>query len=40
MPESVVAAHMLKDGRRGKIVNIASMLTFQGGIRGPSYYDE
>ncbi len=32
-----VAAHMVKDGRRGKIVNIASMLTFQGGIRVPSY---
>ena len=26
-----------QDGRRGKIVNIASMLTFQGGIRVPSY---
>ncbi|MXO84450.1 2-dehydro-3-deoxy-D-gluconate 5-dehydrogenase KduD [Altererythrobacter aurantiacus] len=24
-------------GRRGKIINIASMLTFQGGIRVPSY---
>lgn len=26
-----------QDGKRGKIVNIASMLTFQGGIRVPSY---
>ena len=26
-----------QDGSRGKIVNIASMLTFQGGIRVPSY---
>ena len=26
-----------QDGTRGKIVNIASMLTFQGGIRVPSY---
>ena len=24
-------------GRRGKIINIASMLSFQGGIRVPSY---
>jgi 2-deoxy-D-gluconate 3-dehydrogenase len=28
--------HMLKQGR-GKIINIASMLTFQGGINVPSY---
>ncbi|AHE56183.1 2-dehydro-3-deoxy-D-gluconate 5-dehydrogenase KduD [Sphingomonas sanxanigenens] len=28
--------HMLAQGR-GKIINIASMLTFQGGIRVPSY---
>lgn len=28
--------HMVKQGR-GKIVNIASMLSFQGGIRVPSY---
>ena len=28
--------HMLKQGR-GKIINIASMLTFQGGIKVPSY---
>ncbi|WP_188713496.1 SDR family oxidoreductase, partial [Croceicoccus mobilis] len=26
-----------QDGKRGKIVNIASLLTFQGGIRVPSY---
>ena len=26
-----------QDGQRGKIINIASMLTFQGGIRVPSY---
>lgn len=32
-----IARHMVHDGRRGKIVNIASMLTFQGGIRVPSY---
>ena len=36
-----VARHMTiwsaQDGARGKIVNIASMLTFQGGIRVPSY---
>lgn len=36
-----VARHMVEwtsqDGERGKIVNIASMLTFQGGIRVPSY---
>ena len=36
-----VARHMTgwssRDGARGKIINIASMLTFQGGIRVPSY---
>ncbi|MDD4836135.1 MAG: 2-dehydro-3-deoxy-D-gluconate 5-dehydrogenase KduD [Synergistales bacterium] len=32
-----IAGHMVQDGRRGKIINIASMLTFQGGIRVPSY---
>jgi len=36
-----VGRHMVEwssqDGARGKIVNIASMLTFQGGIRVPSY---
>jgi 2-deoxy-D-gluconate 3-dehydrogenase len=26
-----------RDGRRGKIVNVASILSFQGGIRVPSY---
>ncbi|MBR0550899.1 2-dehydro-3-deoxy-D-gluconate 5-dehydrogenase KduD [Stakelama marina] len=30
------ARHMLKQGR-GKIINIASLLSFQGGIRVPSY---
>lgn len=32
----MIAAHAV-DGRIGKIINIASMLTFQGGIRVPSY---
>lgn len=32
-----VAKQMVKQGRGGKIVNIASMLSFQGGIRVPSY---
>ncbi len=32
----MIAAHE-RDGRIGKIINIASMLTFQGGIRVPSY---
>ena len=32
----MIARHE-KDGSGGKIVNIASMLTFQGGIRVPSY---
>jgi 2-deoxy-D-gluconate 3-dehydrogenase len=31
-----VARHMIASGR-GKIINIASMLTFQGGVRVPSY---
>jgi 2-deoxy-D-gluconate 3-dehydrogenase len=31
------ARHMLKLGRGGKIINIASMLSFQGGIRVVSY---
>jgi len=30
------ARHMVREGR-GKIINIASMLSFQGGIRVPSY---
>jgi 2-deoxy-D-gluconate 3-dehydrogenase len=29
--------HVLGEGRRGKIVNIASLLSFQGGIRVASY---
>jgi 2-deoxy-D-gluconate 3-dehydrogenase len=32
-----VARAMVADGRGGKIINIASMLSFQGGIRVPSY---
>lgn len=28
---------MIAAGRRGKIINIASMLSFQGGVRVPSY---
>ncbi|WP_445504106.1 2-dehydro-3-deoxy-D-gluconate 5-dehydrogenase KduD [Microvirga sp. G4-2] len=32
-----IARRMLKDGRGGKIINIASLLSFQGGIRVPSY---
>jgi 2-deoxy-D-gluconate 3-dehydrogenase len=32
-----VAKQMLKQGRGGKIINIASMLSFQGGIRVVSY---
>lgn len=31
------AQQMLKQGHGGKIINIASMLSFQGGIRVPSY---
>jgi 2-dehydro-3-deoxy-D-gluconate 5-dehydrogenase len=31
------ARHMLETGRGGKIINIASMLSFQGGIRVASY---
>ena len=31
------ARRALNDGRRGKIVNTASLLSFQGGIRVPSY---
>jgi 2-deoxy-D-gluconate 3-dehydrogenase len=29
--------HMLEDGRGGKIVNIASLLSFQGGVTVPAY---
>ena len=32
-----VARQMVSQGRGGKIINIASMLSFQGGIRVPSY---
>ena len=32
-----VARQMIQQGRGGKIINIASMLSFQGGIRVPSY---
>ncbi len=31
------ARHVLAAGRRGKIINVASMLSFQGGIRVASY---
>lgn len=31
------AAHMVAQARGGRIINIASMLSFQGGIRVPSY---
>jgi 2-dehydro-3-deoxy-D-gluconate 5-dehydrogenase len=32
-----VARRMLADSRGGKIINVASLLSFQGGIRVPSY---
>jgi len=32
-----VAKQMIKQGNGGKIINIASMLSFQGGIKVPSY---
>jgi 2-deoxy-D-gluconate 3-dehydrogenase len=32
-----VARALVKQGRGGKIINVASMLSFQGGIRVPSY---
>jgi 2-deoxy-D-gluconate 3-dehydrogenase len=32
-----VARQMVKQGRGGRIINIASLLSFQGGIRVPSY---
>ena len=32
-----VAATMIEEGRPGKIINTASLLSFQGGIRVPSY---
>ncbi len=31
------ARHLISEEKGGKIINIASMLTFQGGIRVPSY---
>ena len=31
------ARHLVAESKPGKIINIASMLTFQGGIRVPSY---
>ena len=31
------ARHLVQEKKSGKIINIASMLTFQGGIRVPSY---
>ena len=31
------ARHLIAEGKGGKIVNIASLLSFQGGIRIPSY---
>ena len=31
------ARHLMSEKKGGKIINIASMLTFQGGIRVPSY---
>ncbi|MGB9095083.1 2-dehydro-3-deoxy-D-gluconate 5-dehydrogenase KduD [Erwinia sp.] len=33
----LVARQFVKQGRGGKIINIASLLSFQGGIRVPSY---
>ncbi len=32
-----VARHMISTMRKGRIINVASMLTFQGGIRVPAY---
>ena len=32
-----VARHMVADKRPGRIINIASMLSFQGGVRVPAY---
>lgn len=31
------ARHMVSTGTKGRIINIASMLTFQGGVRVPAY---
>ncbi|WP_147193868.1 2-dehydro-3-deoxy-D-gluconate 5-dehydrogenase KduD [Pantoea sp. MBD-2R] len=33
----LAARQFIKQGRGGKIINIASMLSFQGGVRVPSY---
>jgi len=33
----LVGKHMIENDRRGKIVNIASLLSFQGGITVPAY---
>ncbi len=33
----LVARQFIKQGRGGKIINIASLLSFQGGVRVPSY---
>ncbi|MCF0237117.1 MAG: 2-dehydro-3-deoxy-D-gluconate 5-dehydrogenase KduD [Sphaerochaetaceae bacterium] len=32
-----VAQHFVKENKKGKIISIASMLSYQGGIRVPSY---
>jgi 2-deoxy-D-gluconate 3-dehydrogenase len=32
-----VAAHMIEGAIAGRIVNVASILSFQGGVRAPSY---
>jgi 2-dehydro-3-deoxy-D-gluconate 5-dehydrogenase len=32
-----VARHMIQRNRAGRIINVASMLTFQGGVRVPAY---
>jgi 2-deoxy-D-gluconate 3-dehydrogenase len=33
----IMVERFQRDGRRGKIINVASMLSFQGGVRVPSY---
>ena len=33
----IAGKHMIDNGRRGKIVNVASLLSFQGGITVPAY---
>ncbi|USN99484.1 MAG: 2-dehydro-3-deoxy-D-gluconate 5-dehydrogenase KduD [Phycisphaeraceae bacterium] len=37
MLSQAAAKHMIERGQGGKIVSVASMLSFQGGIRVPSY---